>query len=127
MVMNNSQGGGLGGLSPSIKRHLELEIRTRKRSKTCRQVKTAFESKGKGKAGSNAHCRDIRRLVTEIEMLRLYCIWWRGAEEYRILLPISGKRSFKSCHYVYHQSRKGSNPPSIAFGKCRLLYYLDLK
>jgi len=50
MIKMNSPG-ELRGMSPPLKRHLELEIKTRKCSKRCRQAKKAFASKTKAKRG----------------------------------------------------------------------------
>jgi hypothetical protein len=73
MITINSQG-ELGGINPAIKKHYELQIKTLLQNaprRDCGQVGTAFENKRKAKGWSNVHGRHTRRLVTEIEMLKV--------------------------------------------------------
>jgi hypothetical protein len=46
MIMMKSHG-ELEGMSPPMKKHLELEIKTLQNAPRCRQAKTAFTSKAK--------------------------------------------------------------------------------
>ena len=54
MLTGNSQE-TLGGLSPTQKRHLELEIETIQNAPRCREIRETFESKAKAEGRSYAY------------------------------------------------------------------------
>jgi hypothetical protein len=75
----NSQG-ELGGMNPPLERRLDLEISTFQNApREADKLRCLLKLKQRQKDEA-MHIEDTQRLVTEIEMLRLYCIWWRGAE-----------------------------------------------
>ena len=66
----NSQG-KLGGMSPPIKRHLELEIKALQNAPTdADKLERLFQVKQRQKEEA-LHIDDTQRLVTEIEMLKV--------------------------------------------------------
>jgi hypothetical protein len=72
----NSQG-KLGGMSPPIKRHLELEIKALQNApRDADKLKSLLQVKQRQKEEA-LHIDDTQRLVTEeIEMLKaVFCIW----------------------------------------------------
>ena len=76
MITMNSQG-KLGGMSPPIKRHLELEIKALQNApRDADKLKSLLQVKQRQKEEA-LHIDDTQRLVTEeIEMLKaVFCIW----------------------------------------------------
>jgi len=62
-------------INPVMKRHLELEIKTLQNApRDAAKLRRLLELKQRQKEEA-VHIEDTQRLVTEIEMLRLYCIW----------------------------------------------------
>jgi hypothetical protein len=70
MITMNSQG-KLGGMSPPIKRHLELEIKALQNAPTdADKLERLLQVKQRQKEEA-LHIDDTQRLVTEIEMLKV--------------------------------------------------------
>jgi hypothetical protein len=70
MLKVNSQG-ELGGMSPPLKRHLELEIKTLENApRDADKLRQLLELKQRQKEEA-MHIEDTQRLVTEIEMLKV--------------------------------------------------------
>jgi hypothetical protein len=69
----NSQGEELGeGMSPPMKKHLELEIKTLENvPRDADKLERLLQVKQKQKEEEVMHIEDIQRLVTEIEMLKV--------------------------------------------------------
>jgi len=72
MITINSQGEGeLGGMNPAIKKHLELEIKTLQNApRDADKLKRLLQSKEREK-NETMHIKDIERLVTKIDMLKV--------------------------------------------------------
>jgi methyl coenzyme M reductase beta subunit len=72
MLRMNSQGGELGGgMSPLIKRHLELEIKTLENApRDADRIERLLQIKQRQKEEA-MHIEETERLVTEIEMLKV--------------------------------------------------------
>jgi hypothetical protein len=84
MLKVNSQGrlDGGGGISPPMKRHLELEIKTLQNApRGAEKLERLLQIKQRQKEEAD-HIDDTQRLATEIEMLKvvLYLVC-RGREE----------------------------------------------
>ena len=64
------------GINPAMKRHLELEVKTLQNApRDADKLRRLLEVKQRQK-GEVDHIEDTKRLVTEIEMLKIvYCIW----------------------------------------------------
>jgi hypothetical protein len=78
MIAVNSQVEGEAregfGINPVMKRHLELEIRTLQNApRDAAKLRKLLEVKQRQKEEAD-HIEDTQRLVTEIEMLRWFCI-----------------------------------------------------
>ncbi len=70
MIKLNSQG-ELGGMSPPMKKHLELEIKTLQNApRDADKLERLLKVKQKQKEEA-MHIEDTQRLVTEIEMLKV--------------------------------------------------------
>ena len=68
--------GELGGMSPPMKKHLELEIKILQNApRDPDKLERLLQIRQRQKEEA-MHIEDTQRLVTEIEMLKLYCIWW---------------------------------------------------
>jgi hypothetical protein len=69
--------GELGGMSPPMKKHLELEIKILKNApRDADKLERPFQVKQRQKEEEAMHIEDTEKLVTEIEMLKVaYCIW----------------------------------------------------
>ena len=72
MLKVNSQGEGeLGGMSPPMKRHLELEIKTLQNApRDAEKLERLLKTKRRQKEESML-MEETQRLVTEIEMLKI--------------------------------------------------------
>jgi hypothetical protein len=72
----NSQG-KLGGMSPPIKRHLELEIKALQNApRDADKLKSLLQVKQRQKEEA-LHIDDTQRLVTErLKCSKLYCFWF---------------------------------------------------
>ena len=69
--------GELGGMSPPMKKHLELEIKTLQNTpRDAEKLEKLLKIKQRQKEEEAMHIEDTEKLVTEIEMLKVaYCIW----------------------------------------------------
>jgi hypothetical protein len=64
--------GTLGEMSPPMKRHLELQIKTLKTApRDADKLKQLLKSKQRQKEEEAIYIEDTQRLVTEIEMLKV--------------------------------------------------------
>jgi hypothetical protein len=71
MLKVNSQGVELGEMSPPMKKHLELEIKIRENApRDTDKLERLLQVKRRQKEEA-MHIEDTRRLVTEIEMLKV--------------------------------------------------------
>jgi hypothetical protein len=71
MLKMNSQQGELGGMSPPMKKHLELEIVTLENApRDADKLEQLLQIKQRQKKEA-MHIEDTQRLVTEIEMLKV--------------------------------------------------------
>jgi hypothetical protein len=81
----NSQG-ELGGMSPPIKKHLELEIHTLQNApRDAEKLERFLKAKQRQKEEA-MHFEDTERLVTEIEMLKvvLYLVSIKQHEQFSV-------------------------------------------
>jgi hypothetical protein len=73
MIKISSQGGE--GMSPPMKKHLELEIKTLENApRDADKLRKLLQVKQRQKEEA-MHIEDTERLVTEIEMLRVVLYW----------------------------------------------------
>jgi hypothetical protein len=82
MLKMNSQG---EGMSPPMKKHLELEIKTLENApRDADRVRRLLQIKQRQKEEA-MHIEDTQRLVAErLKCSRLYCIWrWRESKKNR--------------------------------------------
>jgi len=64
------------GINPVVKRHLELGIRTLQNApRDADKLRKLLEIKQRQKEEEAMYIEDTQRLVTEIEMLKVVCIW----------------------------------------------------
>jgi hypothetical protein len=71
MLKVNSQG-ELGGMSPPVRKHLELEIKTLQNApRDADKLRRLLQIKQRQKEEEATHIEDTQRLVTEIEMLKV--------------------------------------------------------
>jgi hypothetical protein len=89
MIDVQSQIGGDGkegwGINPAMKRHFELEIETLQNApRDADKLRRLLELKQRQKEEAD-HIEDTQRLVTEIEMLKVYCIWCAEKEAAAII------------------------------------------
>jgi DNA polymerase I-like protein with 3'-5' exonuclease and polymerase domains len=78
MLEMNSQGeegSAGGGLSPSLKRHLGLQIKTLENAPRDADKLRRLLQINQRQKGETEHIEDTQRLVTEIEMLRFVLYW----------------------------------------------------
>jgi hypothetical protein len=71
MIMMKSHG-ELEGMSPPMKKHLELEIKTLQNAPRCRdKLRRLLQVKRRHKEEEAMHIEDTGKLVTEIEMFKV--------------------------------------------------------
>jgi hypothetical protein len=71
MIKLNTQG-ELGGMSPPMKKHLELEIKTLQNApRDAEKLERLLQIKKRQKEEEAIHFEDTEGLVTEIEMLKV--------------------------------------------------------
>src|SRR5215207_6421712 len=82
MITINSQG-DLGGMSPPLKRHLELQVKTLQNTPRDADKLERLLNVKKRQKEEAMHMEDTERLVTEIEMLKvvLYLVSRNGRKE----------------------------------------------
>jgi hypothetical protein len=91
-MITMSDRGETGGLSPPIKKHLELEIKTLQNApRDAEKLEKLLKIKQRQKEEA-MHIEDTQRLVTEIEMLKVVLHLAASRRKHFPSLPLSGKK-----------------------------------